>query len=161
MTRVESVTAYQEVVKALRQTGKQLIVHYKSTSCQSCLRLEYRLKCAAGKMPDVLFVIVDLGDGDGELAEHCKQLGINTVPYFHTYAAGEIAVEGKWKDIPLLAAYGSPQDARTCTVGSFRRCKKNEVIPQIQTKSSRTADAVENSKSAPSGFEVLRRAKLI
>lgn len=161
VTIVQDVEGYEKEVRAARVTGKQVIIHFKSASCQSCLRLSYRLKTVAEKLPGADFIVVDLGNGEGLLTEKCKEIGIHKVPYFQLYTNGVIVSKGGWKDIPLLSIYEYPEDMRTCSVGGFRSLKKNDFIPDNQGNSSEAKGNMQPLTTAQNGLDILRQAKLI
>lgn len=158
MTRVSTLAAYIDAIRAADQTGKEVVIKLKTRTCQSCLRLEYPLEVIARSQPNTAFIIVDLGDGEGEMARLSENLGVSSVPYFVHYVGGEIRERGSWDSVRMLAAYHSPQDKRRCSVE-----KKGEVTRERAEKSIQTADGntTKGKVNTPSGLDILQNAKTI
>lgn len=73
---MENPQAYNAVFSTHENKKGQLVAMYKSNSCQSCTRLELRLKTIAEENPRLHFVIVNLADGKREMVELFETLGV-------------------------------------------------------------------------------------
>lgn len=96
----------------------------KTSTCQSSLRLEYLLEVITRSRPRTAFIIVDLGAGEGEMAQASEDLGVSSVPYFVHYVGGETRERSSRDSVRVLAAYHPPQDMKRCALGKIKGARE-------------------------------------
>ncbi|GMH40830.1 hypothetical protein BSKO_08734 [Bryopsis sp. KO-2023] len=115
MITIDCVSEFDFRVQSGSRAGRTVVAHFKSPSCQSCVRLQPKLKRAARENPDIPFLLVDVSDV--ALAEMCLKYGIDKIPYFQVHQNGELVSQGQWGQIDLLRKSGKPEaDLPMCSL---------------------------------------------
>lgn len=88
MLQVHNPCDLDSQIAAHARDDKLLVVHFKGYWCAACARMQYKLKQTAIQNPDIMFLVVDMGDA--ELFRHCTAMGVEHLPYFHFYKNGKV-----------------------------------------------------------------------